>query len=145
MATIHARVIYQHKFKYHTLFSASFYKNIGEDQKVEEIELLNNLNINPKLTVSDNKNIDVKSQLEHQIQFQETKRSGWIYDKINSMKIEFYKTGYFNGSSYFKTFLRSNAILHKEKNDKYCFLWSFLASSHPCEISHPSKVKSYRQ
>ena len=51
-----------------------------------------NLKINHKLTESDIDNIDVRSQLEHQIQIQETKDSGWIFDKINSMKISFYKT-----------------------------------------------------
>ena len=34
-------------------------------------------------------NIDVKSQVEHQIQNQEAKDSGWIFDKINSMRIRF--------------------------------------------------------
>ena len=46
-----------------------------------------NLKINNNLTESDIDNIDVKSQLEHQIQIQEMKGSGWIFDKINSMKI----------------------------------------------------------
>ena len=36
-------------------------------------------------------NDDVKSQLEHQIQNQETKESGWIVDKVDSMKIFFIK------------------------------------------------------
>ena len=49
-------------------------------------------------------NFDVKSQLEHQIQIQETKETGWIFDKLNSKKIKFYKTGELIGSSYFKSF-----------------------------------------
>ena len=48
-----------------------------------------NLKIIHNLTESDIDNIDVKSQLEHQIQIQETKESGWIFDKINSMKLSF--------------------------------------------------------
>ena len=52
-----------------------------------------NLNINHKLTESDNNNIGVKSQLEHQIQIHGTKESGWLFDNIVSMKIGFYKTG----------------------------------------------------
>ena len=92
MATIYARLINQYKFKYHILFSASFYKINEEDQRSDEIELFINLNINNNLTETDINNIDVKSQLEHQIQVQETKESGWIFDKINSMKIRFYKT-----------------------------------------------------
>ena len=88
---IYARIINQYKFKYHTLFSASFCKINEEDQRNNEIELNINLNINHSLTESDIDNIDVRSQLEHQIQVQETKESRWIFDKINSMKISFYK------------------------------------------------------
>ena len=36
-------------------------------------------------------------------------------------------------------------MLNIENNDEYCFLWSILASLHPCENSHPSRVKIYRQ
>ena len=104
MATIYARLINQYKFKYHILFSASFYKINEEDQRSDEIELFLYLNINHNLTETDNNNIDVKSQLEHQIQIQETKESGWIFDKINSMKIRFYKTGEVNGFSMLKFF-----------------------------------------
>ena len=91
MATIYARLINQYKFKYHILFSASFYKINEEDQRSDEIELFINLKINNNSTETDINNIDVKSQLEHQIQVQETKESGWIFDKINSMKIRFKK------------------------------------------------------
>ena len=76
MATIYARLINQNKFKCHILFSESFYKINEEDQRSDEIELLINLNINNNLTESHIDNIDVKSQLEHQIQIQETKESG---------------------------------------------------------------------
>ena len=102
MATIYARLINQYKFKYHILFSASFYKINEEDQRSDEIQLFINLNINNKLTENDIDKIDNKSQLEYRIQIQETKESGWIFDKINSMKIRFYKTGELNGSFYAK-------------------------------------------
>ena len=91
MATKYARIINQYNFKYHTLFSASFYKINEEDQRDDEIELNFNLNINDKLTETNYDNIDDKFQLKHQIQIQEPKKSGWIFDKINSMKIRFYK------------------------------------------------------
>ena len=123
MATIYARLINQYKFKYHILFSASFYKINEEDQRSDEIELFINLNININLTETDINNIDVKSQLEHQIQIQETKESGWIFDIINSMKIRFYKTSDLNGSSYVKIPLRSNAPINIKNNDKNCFIW----------------------
>ena len=73
MSFIFARLINQYKFKYHTLFSASFYKINEEDQRDNEIELYINLKIIHNLTESDIDNIDVRSQLEHQIQIQETK------------------------------------------------------------------------
>ena len=83
--------------------------------------------------------------MKHQIQFQETKKNGLIFDKTNSMKIGFYKTGELNGSKYVRIILRSNATLNIETNDKYCFLWSILASLHPCEDNHASRVRNYIQ
>ena len=73
LSAIYARLINQYKFKYHVLFSASFYKINEEDQRSDEIELFINLNINNNLTKNDIDNINIKSQLEHQIQIQETK------------------------------------------------------------------------
>ena len=112
MATIYANLINQHKFKYHIKNSASLYKIKKEDQKNDEIELIKNLNISYILTETDIINIDVRSQLEHQIQIQETTESGWLFDKSNSMKIRFYKTGDINGSSYVKIPLRTNSFLN---------------------------------
>ena len=73
------------------------------------------------------------------------KESGWIFDKINSMKISFYKYTELNGTSYVKIQLRSNAVLNIQNNDKYCFIWSILASLHPCENTHPSRVNNHSQ
>ena len=145
MSVIYSTLINQYKFKYHILFSASFYKINEEDQKSDEIEIFINLKINNNLTENDIDNIGVKSQLEHQIQIQETKESGWIFDKINSMKMRFYKTGEMNGSNYVKTPLRSNFLKNIKKNDKYCFIWSILASLHPCDNDHPNRVSNYKQ
>ena len=103
------------------------------------------MNNNHKLTESDNKNIDVKLQLEHPIQVQETKESGWISDKINSIKIRFYKTGVIKGSRYVKIPLESNAILKTEIRDKFCFLSSKLASLHSCKSDHHNGVSNYKQ
>ena len=145
LSVIYARLINQYKFKYHTLFSASFYEINEEDQRYNEIELYMNLKINHNLTESDIDNIDVRSQLEHQIQIQETKESGWIFDKTNSMKVSFFKTVELNGISYVKIPLRSNAILNVQNNHRYCFIWSILASLRPCEKTHPSRVNNYSQ
>ena len=144
-SVIYARLMNQYKFEYHTLFSASFYKINEEDQRDSEIELYINLKINKNLTESDIDNIDVRSHLEHQIQIPETKESGWIFDKINSRKISFHKTTELNGTSYVEIPLRSNAILNIPNNDKYCFIWSILASLPPCENTHPSRVNNYIQ
>ena len=143
LSVIYARLLNQYKFKYHTLFSASFQKINEEDQRFNEIELHINLKFNHKITESDIDNFDVRSQLEHQIQMQETKESGWIFEELNSMKITFYKTEELNGTSYVKIPLRSSPILNIQNNDKYCFIWSILASLHPCVNTHPSRVNNY--
>ena len=143
MSVIYARLINQNKFEYHTLFSAGFYKINEQDQRSKEIELYVNLKLNHNLTESDIDYIDVRSHLE--IQIQETEESGWISDKINSMKISFYKTGELNSTSFFKIPVRSNAILNIRNNDEYCFLWSILAHLHPRNNTHPSRVKIFLQ
>ena len=103
------------------------------------------MNINNNLTGTDINNIDVKSQLEHQIQIQQTKKPGWIFDKINSMKVRFYKTGELGGSSYLKIPLGSNSLINSKIIDKYCFIWSILASLHPCDNDHPNRVSNYKK
>ena len=59
--------------------------------------------------------------------------------------IYFYQTGIMNGSNYVIFPLRSNAILIIENNDKYCFMWSILASLHPCNNNHPNRVSNCKQ
>ena len=41
--------------------------------------------------------------------------------------------------------MRSNAILNVQNNDKYCFIWSILASLHRCENDHPNIVNNKEQ
>ena len=41
--------------------------------------------------------------------------------------------------------MRSNAILNIENIDKYCFIWSILASRHPCNNNLPNRVSKYKQ
>ena len=50
-----------------------------------------------------------------------------------------------NSSNFVKIPLRSNAILIIENIDKYCFIWSILASLHPCNNNHPNRVSNYKQ
>ena len=97
------------------------------------------------MTETDINDIDVKPHLKHQIQVQENKESGWVFDRINSMKIRFYKTRELDGSSYVKIPLRSNALIIVKNNDKYCFIWSVLASLHPCGNDHPNRASNYIQ
>ena len=144
LSVIYANLINQYKFKYHTIFSARFDKQNEDNQVLDETEFFINLNINHNLTQSDPDNIDNKSPLDFQIQQQETKDSGWRFDKIYSMTIYFYQTGVMNGSNYVKIPLRSNAILNLENNNKYCFLWSKLANLYPCNNRHPSTVSNYK-
>ena len=61
------------------------------------------------------------------------------------MKIEFYKTGELNGSSYVIIPLRSNALLNIKNDDKFYFTWSRLASLLPGVNDHPNRVSNYRQ
>ena len=142
---IYARLINQYKFRYQVVFSARFDKQDEDDQLLDETELFINLNINQNLTQSDLDNINITFRLERQFQQQEMKDSGWRFDKINSKTTYFYKTNQMDGSNYIKIPLRSNAILNIENNDKYCFIWSILASLHPCNNNHPNRVSNYRQ
>ena len=56
------------------------------------------------------------------------------------MKKSFYKNRELDGSSYVKIPLRSNAPINIKNNVKNCFIWSILASLHPCENDHPNRV-----
>ena len=47
--------------------------------------------------------------------------------------------------SYVKNPLRSSTILNVENGEKYCFLWSILASLLPCNNNHPNRVSTQRQ
>ena len=118
LSVVYVRLINQYKFNYQTVFSATFDKQDEDNQVLDETEFFINLNFNHNLTESDLDKIDVRSPLEYQIQQQEMKDSGWIFDKVNSMTVYFHKTGELNGSNYVKIPLRSNAVLNIENNDK---------------------------
>ena len=87
LSVLYARLINQYKFKYQTVVSARFVKQDENDQVLDETEFFINLNVYHKLTQTDIDNIDVKSPLQHQIQQQEMKDSGWRIDKINSLTV----------------------------------------------------------
>ena len=77
MSIIYARLKNQYIFRYQTVFSARFDKQNENIQVLDEIDLFINLNVNHNLTETDINNIVKKSPLEHQIQQQEMKDSGW--------------------------------------------------------------------
>ena len=76
------------------------------------------MKINHNLTETDTNNIDVESQLEHQVQTHERKESDWLFDKINTMKIRFYETGEIKSSSYVNFSVRTNGSINIENDDK---------------------------
>ena len=68
-----------------------------------------------------------------------------MFDKIDSMKIRFSKTGDLKGSSYVKIQLRSFALRNTKSDDKYCFTWSMLAKHYSFENDYPNRVSIYRE
>ena len=85
IATSNARIIIQNIFKYQIVFSARFDKQDEYGQILNEIKFYINLIKNQSLTESDIDEIDTEIPLEHQIQNHRQKKSGWRFDKINSM------------------------------------------------------------
>ena len=77
-----ASLLNQYKFKYQIVFSARFDKQDEDNEVLDETEIFNILKNNHNLTESDLDKIHVRSPLEHQIQQQEMKHSGWRFDKI---------------------------------------------------------------
>ena len=75
MAFIYARLINQYKFKYQCAFLCRFDKLDEDNVILDEIELFINLKINHNLTETDLKNINIRWDLERQIQQQEMKDS----------------------------------------------------------------------
>ena len=119
---LYARLISQYNYKCQTVFSASFDKQNEDVEVIDDIELYIISNIKQKLTESDIDKIDVRSQLEQQIQNQESEDSGWRVDKNNSLTKSFCQTTQLNGSNYVKLAMRSSVILNTGNVVKYCCL-----------------------
>ena len=143
MTHIYAKFINQYKFKYQLSFMLLFNKFEEDGDIRKEAEMVVNLNMVNNLTQSEIDNVDIQWDLEARKQNLEMRESGWHFQRVNSMTISFYNTGYMDGSSYVKIPLRSSAILNIKNDDKYCFLWSILAYLHPCENDHPNRVSNY--
>ena len=145
MCVMNAKLINQFNFKYQTVFSAKFDKQDEYNQLLDERKLFNISIINHNITETDIDKSDIKSSLEHQIQIQEKKDSGWRFDKTTSMVIDFYKTGELKESIYEKLPVRSCALKNIENNVRKCFSWSILASLHPCNKFYPDRISNYTQ
>ena len=76
------------------------------------------MNIIRKLTQSDSAIDDVRSHFERKIQNQETKDSGWRFDKIISMTVYFHKITELNVSSFGKVPIQSPALSNFDNDDK---------------------------
>ena len=141
---IYAKFVNQYKFKYQISFMLLFCKFEEDGDIRKEAEMTVNLNMTNNLTQSEIDNVDIQWDLEARKQNIEMRESGWDFQRVNSMTISFYNTGNMDGSSYVKIPLRSPAILSIKNDDKYCFLWSILASLFPCE-NNSNSVSSYRK
>ena len=73
----------QYTLKYQAVFSAGLDTQGKNDPALDENEIYINLEENQKLTQSDIDNIDIQSRIDGQLQFQETKDSGWRFEKIS--------------------------------------------------------------
>ena len=87
LSVIYARILKRYKVNYQTVFSARFDEQDEDSQVLYKTDLSINLIINHNLKETDRNKVDIKSPLEHQIQAQEMKNSGWRFDKINSMTV----------------------------------------------------------
>ena len=61
------------------------------------------------------------------------------------MSISFYISGELNGSSYVRIPLRRFALVNIENGDKFCLIWSILASLLPCENGNCNRVSNCKQ
>ena len=80
-----------------------------------------------------------------QFKFRKQEKLVGLLIKLFQWKKTVYKTGESNGSNYVNILLRSNALLSFKNDDKECFIWSILASIHPCDKDHPNRVSKYRE
>ena len=82
MCSTYARLIKQIKFIYQAVFLGRFGQQDEVDQVIDETDWYVSLTTNQNLTQSDFDNFDIRSQLKHQNQNQESKQSGWGLRKI---------------------------------------------------------------
>ena len=144
MSKIFAKLMNQNIFKNQSTFFVIFNKYGENNDKISEKELPNISNITHILTQSELGIIYIQWTLDNRIQSKEMKKSGWNFQRNNSMKISFYKSGELNGSSDVKIPLGPSAFLNVKYDDKYCFFWSISAKLHPCEINF-NRATNYRQ
>ena len=92
MVVIYARLLNQNNFKHHTYFQQDFINSLETIKYLTKLIFILILDINQKIIELNIIKIDVESQLERQIQTREIEDSDWIFDKNESIKINFHKT-----------------------------------------------------
>ena len=102
MSHVYAKIKNQYNFKSQLTFLV-FFNKYGEDNEIiNQFEIPITSSITHNLTQSEIDNIKVQWTSENRIQSKEMKESGWNYQRINSMKKKFYKSGELKRSSYVK-------------------------------------------
>ena len=90
-----------------------FFNKYGEDKKItSEIELPSTLSMTHNLTQSELDKIIIQCTLEHRIQTIEMRESGWRFQRINTMRISFYKSGNLKCSSSVRVPLRVSVLIN---------------------------------
>ena len=145
MSNIYAKVKNQFIFKYQLTFLVIFSKHGKDIEILSETQLSNTLGITLKLTESGLDNSNTQWTLENRLQSIQIEESRENFQKINTMKISFYKSGELNGSSYVKIPRTTSAHLNVKNDDKFSSLWSVLAKLHLCNNDHPNRESNFRQ
>ena len=141
MSIKYGELINQYKFKIKVFANVKYLKNNGEGP-IEEVDHYIPINIIENLTRIQLDDLDIMADLNNEIERRDMEGSGWNIEGINHLKIYFHKTNPINGQTYIEFPIRSNAILNIQNTDRYCFLWSILASIHPVN-ENPHRVSKY--
>ena len=90
LSLIYAKLLSQFEFKYQLTFLLLFNKNGEDDEIITEIELPITLSFTQNLTQSEIENIIIQWTLKNRIQSVEMKKSGWKFQRTNTMGTSFY-------------------------------------------------------
>ena len=148
MSHVYAELKNQYKFKNQLTFLFLYNKYREDKEIIPGKKLPITLSITQNLTQCEIETFNIQLTLESRIQSVETQKSGWTFQRINTMGTSFDKSGELKSSSHVKVPQRNSAKLNMKIEDKYCFFWSLLASLHPIfdsKIGHATRVSYYSQ